>query len=254
MTICEMHEGVATLTLDNPGSLNSLDNTTRPAFLAALRRVMDDDGCVAVILTGANGNFCAGGDIASMPTVPSGIRARLGEMHDIVRLIHSGPKPVVTAVDGVAFGSGFALACASDWIIASHDARFGCTFGKIALIADTGLFWTLPHRVGPSQARQILLENKRIPLEDGLRIGLINEVCSSADLLARAGVWASAFRGTAPGAVAATKKMLSSSAGSLDELLAAELETQITLLASENFAEGRKAFFEKRSPHFGPTN
>jgi enoyl-CoA hydratase/carnithine racemase len=210
---------------------------------------MDDPLCAAVILTGAGDTFCSGGDLSSMPTEEEKIRIRLGEMHDIVRLLHAGPKPTVSVVDGAAFGSGFSIAAACDHVIATEEAMFGCSFGKVGLIADSGLIWTLPRRVGAGAARSILLENRNIGALEAYRLGIVDEV-AGRDHLARAKEWAAAFQDSAPSALCATKRLLADTGGSLDDFLAAEADAQVTLLAGADFREGRSAFFERRPPSF----
>jgi enoyl-CoA hydratase/carnithine racemase len=245
-------DGIGTVTIDNAPARNALDNDTRKALLDALRAATADAACVAIVLNGAGDTFCAGGDLASMPTDEAAIRPRLGEMHEITRLLHSGPKPVVAAVDGFAFGSGLSLASASDRVVATDRARFGCSFGRVGIVADSGLLWTLPHRVGGPAARAIMLENRVLEADEAQRLGLVDEVVPATELRSRAEAWAGMFRDTAPGAVAATKRLLAESRGSLDELLTAEMDAQIDLLATADFAEGRAAFFEKRPAVFDP--
>jgi enoyl-CoA hydratase/carnithine racemase len=251
MTLLAVRGAIATITLSNSRGHNVLDDVTRLEVLEALREAQTNTQCAAIVLTGANGTFCAGGELSSMPRDEPAIRKRLGEMQEIVRLVHSGAKPVVAAVDGVAFGSGLSLAAASDHVIATETARFGCTFGKVGLIADTGLFWTLPQRVGPSAARRILLAGRVIDAAAGAKLGLVDEIVSHNDLLPRSEAWASTFARAAPLPLAATRRLLANPGGSLNELLDAELHAQIELLASDDFAEGRSAFFEKRPPEFG---
>jgi 2-(1,2-epoxy-1,2-dihydrophenyl)acetyl-CoA isomerase len=243
-------DGVVTITIDNFEARNALDNPTRQALLAALRDADSDAGCIAIVLTGAGNVFCAGGELSSMPTEDSAVRQRVGEMQDIVRLIHAGAKPVVAAVDGAAYGSGLSLAVASDLVIATDHARFGCTFGKVGLVADTGLLWTLPRRTGWPEARKMLLEGRQIDAKEAAAIGIVDEIVPSDDLLFRAEAWASAFSTSAPMALAATKRLLAHPGGTLEELLDAELDAQAELLAGRDFAEGRSAFFEKRVPNF----
>jgi 2-(1,2-epoxy-1,2-dihydrophenyl)acetyl-CoA isomerase len=250
MTVLDVRDGIGTITLSNPRGHNVLDDVTRLEVLEALREAQSDTHCAAIVLTGANGTFCAGGELSSMPRDEPAIRKRLGEMHDIVRLVHAGSKPVVAAVDGVAFGSGLSLAAASDQVIATETARFGCTFSKVGLIADTGLFWTLPRRVGPSAARRILLAGRIVDAVAGKELGLVDEIVSRDDLLPRSVAWASTFAEAAPLPLAATRRLMANPGRSLNELLDAELNAQIELLASDDFAEGRTAFFEKRTPDF----
>lgn len=243
-------ETVTTLIIDNAATRNALDDPTRSELLTALREAVRDSTCSAIVLTGARETFCAGGELKSMPREEPMIRKRIGELHDILRLIYAGPKPVVAAVDGAAFGSGLSLAAASDYVLATSRARFGCTFGKVGLIADTGLLWTLPAKIGEGASRHVLIENRQFDAEEGQRLGLVDELVPPGELLQRAQERASTFAELAPLALAATKRLLANSRVSLDRLLTDELEAQIELLSSADFSEGRAAFFEKRPPNF----
>jgi 2-(1,2-epoxy-1,2-dihydrophenyl)acetyl-CoA isomerase len=247
--VTESAESVATITISDVGTRNALDDSTRGELLRALQGATGDPNCAAIVLTGANDTFCAGGELKSMPREESKIRQRIGELHAIIRLIYAGPKPVVAAVDGAAYGSGLSLVAASDYVIATSRSRFGCTFGKVGLIADTGLLWTLPARVGERAARHVLLENRQFPAEEGLQLGLVDELAMPENLLVRARELAATFVDAAPLALARTKGLLASGS-TLEQLLIDELDTQIELLGSDDFFEGRSAFFEKRSPRF----
>lgn len=134
---------VRVLTLQQPGCHNALDLTGRQELLSALQDASRDERCRAVVLTGAGGSFCAGGDIRSMTPVPEESAARMEVVAGIVRAIVRGPKPVLAAVEGVTFGLGMSLAAACDHVVAARDAQFGCAFGRIGLIADAGLLWSL---------------------------------------------------------------------------------------------------------------
>jgi 2-(1,2-epoxy-1,2-dihydrophenyl)acetyl-CoA isomerase len=242
--------GVVTVTIDNPAKRNSLDDATRHALLRDLRDATSNTRCRAIVLTGVPGAFCAGGDLATMPTEEDRIRVRLGEMQEIAQLLHAGPKPTVAAVDGPAMGSGLALAAACDRVIATPRATFGCVFGRVGLVPDVGAAWTLRRRLRAGAARDLMLRSRTLDAEAALAIGLVDEVTGEADLMDRARAWAGDFERTAPEAVAALKRLLATEASSFDDFLAAEMETQIGRLASAEFAEGRDAFFERRPPAF----
>lgn len=250
MSALRVEGDLATVTIDNRRAANALDDATRKAVLEALRSATDDPACAAIVLTGAGDTFCGGGDLASMPTEGRLVRRRLGEMHDLVRLIRLGPKPVVAAVDGNAFGSGLSLAAACDHVVATRRAHFGCTFGAVGLVADCGLVWTLPRRVGWRHAHRILLVGARMEAEEAHDIGLVDDLVEPPDLLVAARRWAAPFAERAPLAVAATKRLLSAASATLDDLLDRELQLQAGLLASDDFAEGRAAFFARRPPAF----
>jgi 2-(1,2-epoxy-1,2-dihydrophenyl)acetyl-CoA isomerase len=241
---------VATVTIDNPSARNAIDDATRHALLDDLRAAIADEAVRAIVLAGVPGAFCAGGDLASMPTDAPAIRVRLGEMQEIARLLHAGPKPVVAAVDGPAMGSGLALAAACDRIVASSRARFGCSFGRVGLVPDVGAAWTLTRRLGGAVARDLMLRARTLEVAEARSLGLVDEIADDDHVLGRARAWAAEFAEAAPGALAAVKRLLAGDAPSFDALLAAELEAQVGRLTSADFAEGRDAFFERRPPRF----
>jgi len=243
-------DGVVTVVIDNPEKRNALDDRTRHALRDGLQRAVDDPACRAIVLAGTAGAFCAGGELATMPTDEDRIRIRLGEMHEIARVLHAGPKPVVAAVDGPAMGSGLALAAACDRIVASPRARFGCSFGRVGLVPDVGAAWTLRHRLADGVARDLMLHSRVLDAHQAAAVGLVDEVVDD-DVIGRATTWAAGFRDAAPGALAALKGLLAADTPSFDAFLAAELEAQVGRLTSADFAEGRAAFLERRPPHFG---
>jgi 2-(1,2-epoxy-1,2-dihydrophenyl)acetyl-CoA isomerase len=243
--------GVVVVTIDNPGKRNALDDTTRHTLLRELRAATSDPRCRAIVLEGLPGAFCAGGDLATMPTDEARIRVRLGEMQEIAQLLHAGPKPTVAAVDGPAMGSGLALVAACDRVLATSRATFGCAFGRVGLVPDVGAAWTLTRRLGAGAARDLMLRSRTVGADEALAIGLVDEITDESDLQDRARAWAGDFAATAPGAVAALKGLLATGAVSFDDFLATEMETQIGRLTSAEFVEGRDAFFERRPPAFG---
>lgn len=243
-------DGVTTVTIVNPAKRNAIDDATRHALLAELRDAIADHGCRAIVLAGAPGAFCAGGELSTMPTDEEHIRIRMGEMQQIARLLHTGPKPVVAAVDGPAIGSGLALAMACDRVIATPRARFGCTFGRVGLVPDVGAVWTLGRRMRAGAARDLLLRSRILDLDEAYAVGLVDEIATEDAVLDRARAWAGSFGEVAPQAVAAVKRLLASEAATFEALLAAELDAQVERLGSAEFAEGREAFFERRPPRF----
>lgn len=250
----ERRGSVGIITIDNPRARNALDDLTRRALLARLGEARHDHSISALVLTGANGDFCSGGELRSMPTDPASINGRLGEMHAIVRAIIDGPQVTIAAVEGAAFGSGLALASACDLVYAGPTASFGCTFQRVGLAPDTGLAWTLTRRIGTQPARRILLSGHVLATRAAHAVGLVDElvedpaesVCATAvKAAARAG-------GGAWLAVAGTRQLIRAAAagGDLAAFLELEMKVQTALLASADFAEGRTAFLEKRRPAF----
>ncbi|CAN5625686.1 hypothetical protein BH23PSE1_BH23PSE1_02040 [soil metagenome] len=150
---------LAVVTLSEPAKRNALTIPLRQALLAALDELGADPECRAIVLTGAGGAFCSGGDLSAMrPDDPLGSRRRLAMVHDIVRRIAAGPKPVIAAVEGPAFGACLALAACADIVVADPAARFCASFARLGLMPDAGLLWSLPPRVGLGLARRLIFE------------------------------------------------------------------------------------------------
>lgn len=246
--------GVWTITIANPAKRNALDDPTRKALLAALDEAMTADDCRVVVLTGEGPTFCAGGDLPSMPTddVPA-IAARMGELHRIAERLLEGPRPVVAAVEGAAYGSGLSMVAAADVVVAARDARFCAPFTKVGVAPDVGLLWSLPRRIGLGRARQMALFGDPITADDAVRIGLVERLVEPGHATALAIDLARQLCDRAPLALAATKRLVLAGAGPLQSVLAGELVEQQALLGTADFDEGRRAFFERRPAKFGGT-
>ncbi|MEV0642959.1 enoyl-CoA hydratase/isomerase family protein [Streptomyces sp. NPDC050619] len=241
---------VRTLTLNRPGRRNALDLDDRRALRAALSEAENDHTCRAVVLTGAHGVFCAGGDIRSMSQDPEVARARLAVINDIARALVHCPKPVIAAVEGGAFGLGLSLAAASDYVVAAEDARFVASFAKIGLTADTGLSWSLSQRVGPGRAKELILFADELTADQAHRMGLVSEVVPGEEVMGRAMERAGQLAAASPAMVAGTKRIFAQERQDLESILAAEAEVQAELLAGDDFAERRAAFLDRRTPTF----
>jgi 2-(1,2-epoxy-1,2-dihydrophenyl)acetyl-CoA isomerase len=245
----EMDGNVLVLTIDYPQRKNAIAPAVRAALEDAIERANADKAVRAIIITGAAGTFCAGGDISSMDvgTALDG-RERMRRTHRLVRLMARGAKPIVAAVEGWAAGAGMAVACACDTIVAAEDARFVAGFGKIGLMADMGLPYFLPRRVSVGRARRILFYHEVVNAPEGERIGLVDYLAPPGKALEVALEKARSLAAEAAGPIELTKKILSEG---LDEALADEQTFQGLLFTTSDFQEGRAAFLEKRKPKFG---
>lgn len=242
---------VATLTLHNPARRNALSLPLREALLERLETTMSDPEVRAIVITGAQGVFCSGGDIAGMEGLtPLGGRARLQRLHRLVRLLLTGETPVVAAVEGYAIGAGLSLAAACDLVVAAEDAVWSCAFNRIGLMPDMGAAATLPARMGTGRARRIMLTSERFTTAQAEAWGLVEEVVAPGAALARARSLAAEIADRAPGAMALTKAWIARMPLPLDAALAAEADAQALLFATEDFAEGRTAFLQKRTARF----
>lgn len=248
----EVRDEVAVIVLDAPQRRNALSPRMREALRDALRAAIADRAVRAIVLTGAQRTFSAGGDIRHMAADPDPLlaRERLEVLHDTVRMIVDGPKPVVAAVEGHAFGAGFSLACACDHVVAAEGASFGAAFGRIGLVADCGLLWTLPQRIGLGAARDLLLTGRPFGAAEAARLGIVDTLVSDGGALAAALEKAAAYRAVGPLAIAATKSALARRPASLEDALAIEADLQAALRVSDDHLQAAKAFLEKRRPVF----
>ncbi|WP_298726057.1 enoyl-CoA hydratase-related protein [uncultured Ferrovibrio sp.] len=237
--------------LNNPAKRNALSLDLRAALIAAVKDAMADDAVRALVLTGSGGAFCAGGDISSMHNV-AGVagRQRLANLHELVRLMVAGPKPVIAAVEGYAYGAGMSLALLCDQVVTASDAKFCCSFNKVGLMPDMAALWTVPQRVNAGWTRRLLMLAEEIDGETAGRIGLADQVVAPGEALGAALALADRFASLAPLPVGFIKSTLARGPQPLEALLAQEADGQALLFNSADFAEGRDAFLEKRQPVF----
>lgn len=242
---------IAILTLNDPARRNALSMELRSALRDQLQALAQDSTCRAIVLTGAGGYFCAGGDLTAMRSDdPAGARVRLGIVQDIIRAIAAGPRPVVAAVEGPAFGAGMALAAASDLVVASEGARFSASFVRLGLMPDAGLLWSLPQRVGAARARALMLSGQVLDATEALAQGLADQVCAPEALRPTAIAQAQMLAEGAPLAIAQIKTAFARGTDTLENVLAMERDGQPLLFGSQDFAEGLAAFRDRRKPGF----
>jgi enoyl-CoA hydratase/carnithine racemase len=242
---------VAILTLSYPERRNALSLVLRAVLLDALQAAMADDTCRAVVITGEGDHFCSGGDISSFDGVtPASGRLRMQRVHQVVRLIVRGEKPVIAAVEGHAAGAGLCLAAACDMVVASKTATFSCTFNKIGLFPDLGGAWTIPLRMGLGKAKMLMMGGRRLDGLEAERQGLVDQLAEPGQALKDALALAHDVSKSAPLSNGLVKAVLSRGPASLEEVMAAEADAQGVLYGTDDFQEGRRAFLEKRSPRF----
>ncbi|HEY7936509.1 MAG TPA: enoyl-CoA hydratase-related protein [Candidatus Limnocylindrales bacterium] len=245
--------GVATITLDRPEALNSLEATLKHDLLRALRDAGRDPEVRVVILTGAGRAFCAGQDLKErLQPDPTPLDVEVRErFNPLVQAIRSMDKPVIAAINGVAAGAGASLAFACDLRIAAETASFVLAFGRIGLVPDSGATWLLPRLIGLGRATELMLLPDPVGAADALRIGLVNRVVPAGELLAAAGVMAAALAAAAPRSLALTKRAIRRSLeATFEESLDYEASLQGIAGRTTDHAEGLAAFVEKRPPSF----
>jgi len=245
--LVEDRGGVRILTLNRAERRNAIDLPLRLALGDELEKAMAEPSVRVVVLTGAGAMFCSGGDISTMRVMPADEAAHRTELAQrVIRAITSGPKPVIAAVEGGAYGAGLSLAIACDHVVAAEDARFSVSFQRVGLAGDMGIFASLPARIGVSRARQLLLFPREIEADEALVAGLVDAVVPTGMALDTALEDAQRLAQGPARAYAAIKRLLGTTAGMLER----EAAEQVQLFGSADFGEGVAAFHEKRPPRF----
>jgi 2-(1,2-epoxy-1,2-dihydrophenyl)acetyl-CoA isomerase len=245
----ERHGNVAVAKMNLPQKRNALDMRLVEALVETLTSLQGSSELRAIVLTGG-AQFCAGGDLSSLEDPPLQMRQAMQTGHRIVRTIVGGPRPVVAAVQGVAYGAGFSMAMACDFVIADESATFCAAFGRVGLTPDYGLLWTLPQRVGIGLAREIVMLCEPIPGAKAHDLRLVDRLAERGKSQETALELAQRLSQVAPATIATAKSVLSRHPLSLDAMLAWEADAQTLLLRTADFAEGVQAFAQKRPASF----
>ena len=254
--VVERDATIGWIRINRPERLNAFAGTMRTDLLTALRELEHDVEIRCVIITGVGRAFSTGGDISVMSEIiEAGDRARFEALvragADVVRQIDAMSKPVIAAINGAAAGAGACLTLACDLRIASETASIGFTFLRVGLHPDWGGSFFLPRLVGPAAAAEFIFTGGMISAERGERMGLINRVVPAAQLEAAARGFAGEITASPAGVVADAKRVLRRSLSStLTQVLDLEVEAQLRAFDTPDFAEGIKAFLQKRSPRF----
>lgn len=239
--------GVAIIRLNRPERLNALSVEMTEHLHAALDNVEADAALGAVVLTGAGRGFCAGGDIKEMKSNRlkplSQRRSDLSRMHEIPARLRSMAPVCLAAVNGAAFGAGFALALNCDLVLAGQSARFGTAFLKQGLSSDWGLSYQLTRLAGPAKARLIIFLDQVLSAEAAERLGLVSEVTTDEGLQARALELAIQIATHPADARTALRRMLQlAETASHQETLDSEAQAQFALLTSPAHAAAVDGF------------
>lgn len=257
--LVERQGAVATLTLNRPESLNTLDFAMMDALVTEVGALAADDSLRVVVVRGAGRHFMAGGDLRSFATrlevAPETRRDEFQRMietlHSAIEHLHRMPAIVVAQVRGAVAGFGLSLMCACDLAVAADDAYFTTAYRHIALTPDGGGTWALPRIVGLRKAMEMLLLSERFDAQEALRLGLVNRVVPAADLDAAVATLAETLVRGPRMALANAKRLARDSLDrSLSEQLQAEALSFARCAATPDFVEGIRAFLEKRPARF----
>ena len=262
--LARRESGVLWLTLNRPDRKNSISPELRDEILRELDDARADDEVRCVVLTGAGDAFCSGVDLGRSRVTEGASRGEQARpdlraireamkrgMQRVVRAIWELDKPVIAAVNGVAAGGGAQLALVCDLVIASEGARFIEIFVRRGLAVDSAGGWLLPRLVGLAKAKELVFFGDAIPAQRALEIGLVNKVVPADELAAAAHEWAERLARGPTRSIGASKMLLnraleSDFATGLEE----EAVTQALISQTHDFAEGVRAFMEKRDPDF----
>jgi enoyl-CoA hydratase/carnithine racemase len=243
---------IATITLNRPEAYNSIDLRTLKELHDALIAFRDNEDAWVGIITGAGDKaFCSGADITEMlPFLKTNAnkpweipQTPLGDMELY--------KPLIGAINGIAFGGGLEIALICDIRIAVEHARFACSEVNLGIMPGWGATQRLPRMIPRSKAAEMVFSGKPISAQEAYRIGLVNEVVPKMELMARAQKWAEDLCQVSPlGIRAAKEAMIRGYSLPLDEGLKLEGALFSYLLGTEDFVEGRDAFLNKRKAQF----
>lgn len=253
-------DGVAILTMNRPEARNALSQPMLAALLEALPRLAADPEVGAIIITGAGGAFCAGGDVKGFAATEGGANHgrspeqaayALRQSMEVSRWLHDMPKITIAAIPGAAAGAGLSIALACDFRIAAKGAKITTAFAKVGLSGDFGGTYFLTQLVGSAKAKELYLLSDVILAEEAERLGIVYRTVDGKDLEAEAMALAQRFAKGARITQGLMKKNLNT-AEKGDMLLSFDTEAlnHSRTAQTADHAEAAKAFVEKRAPVF----
>ena len=248
-------DGVAVLTLDNPGQRNAMSEAMTASWVSAIEELAGDRGVRAVVVTGEGTAFCSGGDTGWIAGEPEAtvddLRTRMVAFYRAWLSVRRLEVPTIAAVNGPAIGAGLCLALACDLRYAARGARLGVPFVRLGMHAGMAATYLLPNVVGAAHARDLLLTGRTVDADEALRLGLVSRVLSPDSFLEDVLEVAAGIAATAPIASRLTTVALRDG-GHADFETAVQWEAlaQPLTLATADLQEGIAAAREKRPPRF----
>jgi methylglutaconyl-CoA hydratase len=246
----ELRSGAAWITLASPATRNALSAALVAALARDLERALRDPAARSIVLTGEGAAFCAGADLKA-----GGIAAETGSGNPFVRvlrLVRDGEKPVIAAVNGAAFGGGLGLVAAADIAIGAQSARMGFSEVRVGVIPAMISVVVIP-AIGERNALRLFVTGERLDAQRALEVGLLHRVVPDAELVRAVEAEAAAIAEGGPIAVREAKALVRRVTKLAPDEAYAYTERKIAeLFASEEAAEGMRAFAEKRPPRWSP--
>ena len=243
------------LTLSNPEHRNALGPEIYAAGIEALNAADSNPEVRSVVITGAGGTFCAGGNLQRLlanRSKPPEVQAQSVEgLHGWIEAIRTFPKPVIAAVEGAAAGAGFSLALACDFVVAAENAVFVMAYSTVALSPDGGATWSLAHAVPRQLVNELLMGGERIGAARLQQLGVVNRVTPPGGALAEAMALAGRLNERAPNVLASIKELVADAPmAPLVRQLAAERDHFVKNLHHPNGGIGIEAFLAKQPPRY----
>ncbi|MEX1140911.1 MAG: enoyl-CoA hydratase/isomerase family protein [Thermoleophilaceae bacterium] len=250
----EDRDGVRHLILQRAEKRNAFDGGLIEALGHALEAAAADEAVRVLVVRGDGPMFSSGmdlGDLRELSENPAGLRTYRRAILGWWSLLEEMPKPTICQIHGACLGGAFELALAADFRVMAQDAMAGIMEVRVGLLPDVGGCSRLPAIVGLGNAKELIMTGKLIDGRDAHRIGFANRIAPADELDACVEALASELLACAPRAVGLAKRVIDAAAKpALAVTLEQEVQAQETLAATEDFAEGTRAFFEKRQPEF----
>ena len=253
--IFDVQDGLARLTFNRPNAANSFNPDMTREFLEAATICSKGSEVRAVLLTGKDRFFCAGGDLKSFAAAGDQVSKFVAEtadtLHAAISKFARMNAPVVAAVNGPAAGAGMSVVCMTDIALAAESASFTMAYTAAGLAPDGSSTYFLPRIVGMRRARELMLTNRRLSAAEALAMGIVERVVPDDDLMVEAEKIARALASGPTLAFGAVKKLLlASQTAQLEEQLDAETNAIALMTTTSDGREGVRAFREKRAPNF----
>jgi 2-(1,2-epoxy-1,2-dihydrophenyl)acetyl-CoA isomerase len=243
---------VATITLNRPQAYNAFTAQMHRELMDALKVAERDAAARCIVLTGAGKAFCSGQDLKDLAPDESFGKLVRERYNPLVLKLRSIPKPIVAAVNGVAAGAGMSLALACDVRVAVDTARFVAAFANVGLVPDTGMSYFLPRLIGPTRAAELCMTGGTLDAATALGYGMLNAVAGAVEFQEVVRELAERLAGGPPAAIGLIKRSLDlAQTATLAQALDYEAQAQEIAGSGAEYAEGVRAFREKRQPKFG---
>jgi enoyl-CoA hydratase/carnithine racemase len=255
--VWSVSDGVGTITLNRPERKNPLTLDSYPELRELFRALNYADDIKAVVITGAGGNFCSGGDVHEI--IGPLVKMTMPELLEFTRMtgdmvlaMRRCPQPIIAAIDGVCAGAGAMIALSSDFRLATERAKTAFLFTRVGLAGcDMGACTLLPRLIGQGRASELLYTGRAMTSQEGAAWGFYNRLSTPEDLLADARKLAHELASGPTFAHGMTKTMLHQEwSMSIEQAIEAEAQAQAICMQTEDFARAYNAFAAKQTPLF----